>query len=112
MLFRSDLVQGNTVVNNGTDNEFRFLSCTRPRLIVKLLRRDRVSNDHVCIALVAWLFNPFTMAISTRGSGESLVVVQLLTTLLFLRQGMDIWETIVCNSLFCEILHLSFLSSL
>jgi hypothetical protein len=35
----------------------------------------------------AWLFNPFTMAVSTRGNGEAIVLFMLLITLRLLRNG-------------------------
>lgn len=56
-------------------------------LISRLLRKEGATDHQISSSVAAWLFNPFTMTISTRGSGEALVVVQLLATLLLLRQG-------------------------
>ena len=57
------------------------------RLIRLILERVGTARKLVLWSQAAWLFNPFTATISTRGSGESLVVVMLLGLLLCLLQG-------------------------
>lgn len=41
------------------------------------------------VALAAWLFNPYTATISTRGSGDSLVVLMQLGVLILLQTQCD-----------------------
>lgn len=65
------------------------------RLISLLLEMEHVTAHLQGVSVAAWLFNPFTATISTRGSGESLVVVQLLLLLLLLRRG-DRWCNMQC----------------
>lgn len=46
-------------------------------------------------SIVAWLYNPFTVTISTRGSCDSLVTVMLLGVLLMLMQGRVVVPAVV-----------------
>ncbi len=57
------------------------------RQIDMLLRLQGVAAAPRRVAVGAWLFNPFTATISSRGSGEALVVVMLLHMLLCLFRG-------------------------
>ena len=57
------------------------------RLIRLILERVGTGRMLMLWSQAAWLFNPFTATISTRGSGESLVVVMLLGVLWCLLQG-------------------------
>jgi hypothetical protein len=80
-------------------------------LAVALLIRQRVVRkcseagypsdqvDHVAsVALSAWLFNPYTATISTRGNGDSLVVLQQLLVLILLQHSMASAPTVQANS--------------
>lgn len=63
-----------------------------------LLRREGVGTSARAAAVAAWLFNPFTATISTRGSGEALVACQLLGLLLLLSSGeVHIMTATVCG---------------
>lgn len=55
-----------------------------------LLAGQGVAPRARAAAVAAWMFNPFTATISTRGSGEVLVVCQLLGLLLALASGIDL----------------------
>lgn len=54
----------------------------------------RVPQEKQWMGLAVWLFSPFTVTISTRGNGEAMVTVMLLTMLLLLYKSM-----------FCYVLH-------
>ena len=56
-------------------------------LIVLVLRRQGASETAVLMASAAWLCNPFTATISTRGSCDVLAAVLLLMLLLLLLTG-------------------------
>merc|ERR1712137_835456 len=43
----------------------------------------------ICAAL--WLFNPFTMTISTRGNGEALVIFMLVMQMKLLQSGSSVY---------------------
>ena len=60
--------------------------CCR-RMMAALLARQGAGRRARITAVAAWLFNPFTATISTRGSGEAVPVVQLLALLLALDAG-------------------------
>jgi phosphatidylinositol glycan class M len=45
------------------------------------------SKSRCMWSMLLWLYNPFTVTISTRGSCDSLVTVMLLATLLMVLQG-------------------------
>lgn len=70
-------------------------NCTEPhlalsphcRLLQALLSREGVPPRVQRLSLALWLFNPLTVTISTRGSGEAVVACLLLALLLLLRQG-------------------------
>ncbi|KAK9824502.1 hypothetical protein WJX72_010922 [[Myrmecia] bisecta] len=57
------------------------------RLIQQLLELQRMSPTAVSVSVAAWLFNPLTVTISTRGNGEALVTVMLLAMLMLLFKG-------------------------
>ncbi|KAL0046629.1 hypothetical protein WJX82_005767 [Trebouxia sp. C0006] len=57
------------------------------RLIEGLLTANKVCKKQTRASVACWLFNPFTVTISTRGSGEALVTVQILLMLNCLLQG-------------------------
>ncbi|KAK9824503.1 hypothetical protein WJX72_010922 [[Myrmecia] bisecta] len=59
------------------------------RLIQQLLELQRMSPTAVSVSVAAWLFNPLTVTISTRGNGEALVTVMLLAMLMLLFKGME-----------------------
>lgn len=61
------------------------------RLIKDVLERLQTPASKVKLGIQCWLFNPFTITISTRGSGEALVAVQILCMLRCLLQGKDIY---------------------
>jgi hypothetical protein len=65
------------------------MHCIR-RLIEGLLTANKVCNKQTRASVACWLFNPFTVTISTRGSGEALVTVQILLMLNCLLQGKRI----------------------
>jgi phosphatidylinositol glycan class M len=48
---------------------------------------QHVSQSRCFWSIVLWLYNPFTVTISTRGSCDSLATVMLLAVLLLLMQG-------------------------
>jgi phosphatidylinositol glycan class M len=52
-----------------------------------ILQLQRVPQDASMWAVLAWLYNPFTVTISTRGSCDVLVVNMLLAILLMLFTG-------------------------
>ncbi|KAK9832107.1 hypothetical protein WJX81_007738 [Elliptochloris bilobata] len=56
-------------------------------LIQRLLRDDDLPKRTVSVSMAAWLFNPFTATISTRGNSESLVAAMLLLLLRCLSHG-------------------------
>ena len=53
-----------------------------------MLSAKQVPANVVKLSVACWLFNPFTITISTRGSGEALVAVQILLMLRCLTHGM------------------------
>lgn len=53
-----------------------------------VLKANLASREQIRNSVACWLFNPFTVTISTRGSGEALVTVQMLLMLNCLLQGM------------------------
>lgn len=57
------------------------------RLIQDILRSLGTPEKSIRHSLLCWLFNPFTITISTRGSSEAIVAVQILLMLKFLLQG-------------------------
>lgn len=78
----------------------RLAKCTtesslgrRHSLIQHLLKDTGTSEYLVTTSVAAWLFNPFTVTISTRGNGESLVAVTLLLVLRCLTAG----EVVTCS---------------
>lgn len=78
----------------------RIHGCRTPcRLIAALLRLEGASGQLQAASVAAWLLNPFTATISTRGSGEALVVVQLLLVLLLLRQGESYSRQKTCSDM-------------
>lgn len=68
------------------------------RLIEDLLSAKRVSANLIKLSVACWLFNPFTITISTRGSGEALVAVQILLMLRCLTHGMHKQQ---CSTSYC-----------
>ncbi|KAG1672561.1 hypothetical protein FOA52_010662 [Chlamydomonas sp. UWO 241] len=56
-------------------------------LIVRIARRSRAPELACLIAASAWLLNPFTLTISTRGSADALTVALLLSVLDALQRG-------------------------
>lgn len=56
-------------------------------LLMTILRQQHATEKQVSAALIAWLYNPFTFTISTRGSCDVLVVILLLWVLLCLHKG-------------------------
>ena len=67
--------------------QHRLCCNTGRRLMNALLLREGARGGARAAAVAAWLFNPFTATISTRGSGEALAACQLLGTLLALSTG-------------------------
>ena len=59
------------------------------RLINDVLSATRLHANVINLSIACWLFNPFTITISTRGSGEALVAVQILLMLRCLTHGMS-----------------------
>lgn len=53
-----------------------------------MLWARRIPANLIKLSVACWLFNPFTITISTRGSGEALVAVQILLMLRCLTHGM------------------------
>lgn len=56
-------------------------------LIREVLLPHGYSEDACLFSMSVWLFNPYTMTISTRGSCESLVSIMMLTVLYCLSRG-------------------------
>jgi hypothetical protein len=69
--------------------QFLFSACDlmAGSLIARLVAQLGAPKRAVLVALAAWLFNPWTLAISTRGSCDVLGVLLLLSTLWCLLQG-------------------------
>jgi hypothetical protein len=55
--------------------------------ISRIGQLQHVSQSRCFWSIVLWLYNPFTVTISTRGSCDSLATVMLLAVLLMLMQG-------------------------
>ena len=65
-----------------------WVSVVHPRrLMDAILQLQGVSTGHRAASVAVWLFSPFTAAISSRGSGEAIITVLLLTVLLLLFKG-------------------------
>ena len=54
-----------------------------------------VDNGNDNLAILVWLFSPFTATISTRGSGESLVVCMLMGMLVLLKRQRVVWAAVL-----------------
>lgn len=56
---------------------------------------QHASQQRCFWSVVLWLYNPFTVTISTRGSCDSLVTVLLLAVLILLLQGQRIMAAVL-----------------
>ena len=54
-----------------------------------------VDNGNDNLAILIWLFSPFTATISTRGSGESLVVCMLMGMVVLLKRQRVVWAAVL-----------------
>lgn len=54
-----------------------------------------VDNGNDNLAILIWLFSPFTATISTRGSGESLVVCMLMGMVVLLKKQRVVWAAVL-----------------
>ncbi|GFR42470.1 hypothetical protein Agub_g3378, partial [Astrephomene gubernaculifera] len=70
-------------------------------LMSYILRRTAASPSLRTLALLAWLFNPYTATISTRGSCDVLSVLLLLSLLVCLLQG----RTLAAGALYGLAVH-------
>lgn len=68
------------------------------RLMDALLQRQGAKPETRAAAVAAWLFNPFTATISTRGSGEALASCQLLGVLLALASGVTFSDVAILKT--------------
>lgn len=73
---------------------FSVLDVVVGALIVKIGRRRGLSERDLGYAAFAWLFNPFTCTISTRGSCEALTGALMLTVLEGLTAGATVQAAI------------------
>lgn len=56
-------------------------------LVYVLVKELKWTRDQALLGALAWLWNPLSLTISTRGSGDSIVCAQVLFTLLGLVRG-------------------------
>ncbi len=56
---------------------------------------DGVDSGNDNLAILIWLFSPFTATISTRGSGESLVVCMLMGMVVLLKRQRVVWAAVL-----------------
>jgi phosphatidylinositol glycan class M len=64
-------------------------------LIQEILKRRGCEDRVVGLAMRIWLFNPFTITVSTRGSCESLVSILMLTVLHAIMRGRIAFAAVV-----------------
>ena len=75
-------------------------------LIIRILRIQRASETAVLAAAAAWLCNPFTLTISTRGSCDVVAALLLLTLLLLLLRDERRRSVLVAAAAYGLVVHL------
>lgn len=96
-------------LNDCIDDEWKYTCSRDPPLqalfaaadviaawqIWRIGQLQQVSQQRCLWSVIAWLYNPFTVTISTRGSCDSVVTVLLLAVLLMLLQGYRVLPALV-----------------
>lgn len=69
-------------------------------LVYALVRELRWTRRQAILGALGWLWNPLSLSISTRGSGDSIVCAQVLFTLLGLVKGRfeKSWPWLLCSA--------------
>ncbi|CAM6125279.1 unnamed protein product [Calypogeia fissa] len=79
-------------------------------MICKVLKLRKLSERHCAICAAAWLFNPFTFAVGTRGNCEALVCAGILWLLICLMTGRllqaAVWFGVVVHVRIYPIIYL------
>ena len=71
-----------------------------------ILKLRGVPENLSMISVMAWLFNPFTFTIGTRGNCEPIVCALILWVFICLMNGVSFFLCIISPSVFCIKLQL------